>query len=272
MQFVLGEYMDYLTPLRSELKLKILLSLQEGAKKLSVIKNEVNTRETTILHILKEFEGMDLTSKSEGMYSLTSLGTIEAQFCRGYYSAGSVIENFKDFWLSHDVSVIPTQLMLTIGALQDSNLVKTELEALNKVHENFMQVLLSSKNLKGISPIFHPDYVMALAKLLETDNPIELILTKAVLTKTFASASTEQNELTKKYIQNGKLKLYLNENVKVALTITDSVFSLGLFKLNGEYDYTADLVSFSRDAMQWGEQLFENMLKDSVPVKKEALE
>lgn len=252
--------MDYLSPIRSELKLKIMLNLLSGEKNLAQLKSVVDTRETTILHVLKEFENLSLSEKTHGIYKLTSLGFIEAQICQQCVTASETIEKFKDFWLNHDVSAIPESLITRIGALKEASLIKAESSELGKVHETFMQVLLSAKKIRGISPIFHPDYVAAFRHLLSQGNSVELILTNSVFGKTLDSADAK---LLQKFIVEGKLTLFIREDLKFALTVTESSFSLGLFGINGKYDYTNDLISLSPAAIEWGEELFGGVLAGS---------
>ena len=260
--------MDYLSLLRSELKQKILLSLLNGGKKLSELKNEVKTTETTILHILKEFENLDLTTKTAGVYYLSTLGFIEGQACRELYNVTEVIEKFKDFWLTHEVQSIPSSSVFKLGYLKDSVLIKSESSELGKVHEAFMQVLVNSKKVRGTSPIFHPDYVAALKELLAKGETVELVCTEQILNKTLQSvASTGEGELLLKFIDQGLLRIYLTQDLRIALTITESTFSLGLFNINGEYDYTMDLISSDPKALQWGEEVFQEYLKQSKKVE-----
>ncbi len=252
--------MDYFAPLRSNLKLKIMLSLLNGEKKLAELTAEVGTRETSILHVLKEFEASNLTAKSAGAYKLTSLGVMAAQICKECSTTAQVIENLKDFWLLHDLTPIPPHLMLQIGALKDSNLIKTATSELGKVHQTFLQVLSSSKTVKGTSPIFHPDYVQVFKQLLSQGSTVELILTNDVLEKSLASA---ESELFGKYIEKDLLKIYLKDDLKVALTVTENAFSLGLFMVTGEYDYNMDLISINQEAIMWGNKLFQECIKGS---------
>jgi predicted transcriptional regulator len=251
---------DYLSPIKSELKLSIILSLLTGEKNLSQLKSVIDARETTILHVLKEFEKLSLSEKSHGTYKLTSLGLLEAQISRQCFEASEVIGKFKEFWLSHDISAIPEAFIARLGSLKDASLIKAESSELGKVHETFMQVLLSSKTIKGISPIFHPDYVAAFRHLLSQGNSVELILTSSVFSKTLGSADAE---LLQKYIIEDKLTIFIKEDLKFALTVTESSFSLGLFGLNGEYDYANDLISLSPPAIEWGEELFKVVLAGS---------
>jgi len=260
--------MDYLLPLKSRLKINILISLLDGEKKLCDIKTTIESSETTILHIIKEFECLNLTTKVEGNYRLTSLGLLEAQICKEAKENAEVIEKFQDFWLHHDLTGIPPQLMSKIGALNNSNIVRAELLELGIVHKAVLEILMTSQKLSGISPIFHPDYVPIVEKLLEEDVPVELIFSAGVLNKTLESTNLG---MLKKKIGDNTLKIFLNENLKLALTVTDKNFSLGLFETNGKYDYTMDLVSSTQDAIAWGEELFQNILKKSRRIGPETL-
>jgi predicted transcriptional regulator len=260
--------MDYLSPIRSELKQKIIINLLEGEKKISELKSGIDGKETSILHVLKEFEKLNLTTKTSGTYSLTSLGIIEAQIFQDVVSTAKVIEKFKEFWLNHNVQPIPPQLISRLGALKESVMVHSEKTQLGQVYVNFMQILLTSKKVAGISPIFHPDYVPIIENLLDQGNNVDLILTTEVLNKTLSTAHLDE---LKKNFANGTLKIFLNEDLRLALTVTDKNFSLGLFTLDGDYDDNTDLISTNPEAIKWGEELFQIKLKESTRIGPEAL-
>jgi predicted transcriptional regulator len=259
---------DYLSPLRSELKLKILLSLLNGEKKISELRLDAETRDTTILHVLGEFCDLNLITKTQGVYRLSSLGLLETKVFKELISTTEVIEKFKDFWLSHNVADIPLYLLLNLGALNNASIVRIEATDLNLVHEKIVNILKTSKKVKGISPVFHSDYVPVVQKLLKEGNSIDLIFTPKVLMKTSALAEIG---LIKKYVLEEKLKIFVNEDVKIALTVAENSFSLGLFNLNGEYDYGVDLMSTSPEAIEWGEHLFEVVLKRSARLDLKSL-
>lgn len=237
-----------------------MLSLLNGDKKIAELTADVVARETSILHVLKEFEAADLTAKNGGTYKLTPLGIIDAQICRECITTSEVLDSLKEFWLTHDVTPIPPYLMLRIGELKGANLIKTATSDLEKVHQTFLQVLTSSRTIRGTSPIFHPDYTQIFKQLLDHDGTIELILTSSVLEKTLAAA---ESELFKKYIKANRLRIYLKEDLKIALTVTDNAVSLGLFRANGEYDYNMDVISINQNAIRWGNDLFQECIKVS---------
>jgi predicted transcriptional regulator len=251
---------DYFSPLRSELKLKILLSLLEADKKISELKTTVETRDTTILHILEEFDDLNLTTKKQGTYSLTPIGYIEAKIFKEYISTTETLEKFKDFWLTHNINDIPTHLLSNLGALANSKLVRTQAAELGIVHKTFMDTIKKSKAIRGISPIFHQDFIGLFGDLLDQGCKIELVVSSDVLNKItqFVDISS-----VAKYLESKALRIYLNDDVKVALALTDTSLSLGLFSLSGIYDDSLDLVSNEERAHQWGSLLFEDVVRKS---------
>jgi len=255
--------LDYLSPLRSELKLKILLSLLNGERKIAELKSDVESRDTTILHVLEEFGDLNLTTKTQGVYKLTSLGFIEAKVFKEYMSTAEVIEKFKDFWLSHNVGDIPAHFLQNLGALKDAQLVRTEASELGIVHKTFLETLKTAKKIRGISPIFHSDFTSLFGQLLDQGSTIELIVSSEVLGKV---AGVVDLELGKKYLMENKLKIFLKDDLKIALALTEESFSLGLFALSGMYDDSTDLLSNSVEAIKWGENLFDDVARDSIRI------
>jgi predicted transcriptional regulator len=153
--------------------------------------------------------------------------------------------------------------MMTLGAIENSNLIKSTQVDLQKVHENFIQLLGGAKTIFGISPIFHEDYIIVLRKVLnQPESKITLIVTNTVLDKFKQLDDTQLN----KHITEGNLQIFLNDNLKIALTVTEKNWSMGLFTLSGEYDYTNDLVGTGKEGVEWGYQLFKTILEQSTKI------
>ena len=251
--------MSRLPALKSTFKTRLLLALYDGEKKVSDLEKITQTVGTTILHAIKELEQMELTTKTDGIYKLTPLGILEAQIYQGCYRSLNVLEKYKDFWLTHDVSCIPSDLMMNIGAIENSNLVKSTDIDLQKVHETFVALLSSAKTILGISPIFHPDFVVAIKKLLAMGSNVTLIVTSTVLER----LKQTDNDMITKYLPEGNLQLFLNDNITFGLTITEQCWSLGLSDLSRRYDYTVDLICCGDEGLKWGHQLFRATLEKS---------
>jgi predicted transcriptional regulator len=243
----------------SDLRKSIFISLQAGKKPLSELREELGVSSTTAIHALRELEKDRLVFENEKRYyALTKIGEVIALKLSDFVDAIVVLKRHEDFWLTHDLSGIPPHLLEKIGWLKDSTIAKDTATDIFKVHTSFINLLARAKKLRGVSSIFVPEYPLVLEELiLSKKADVELILTKGVLEKI-------DEEILKKIFadKNSKFKLYITkEDAKAAFTTTDYFFSLGLFHVNGTYDYNSDLVSYDKKAIEWGQELFEWYLK-----------
>ena len=177
--------MGYSAHRKITVKERILLSMLKGSSDTtSIIGDMDDVVGTTILHEIKQLLQNHFIAKStDGVYSLTSLGLFEAQLCERYNLASATMETFRDFWLHHDVAAIPPELMVNIGALSDAKIIHATPVDLDSVHSHFIELLSSAKTIMGASPVFHPDYVLALSELLNNGVKIQLIVTPEILAK-----------------------------------------------------------------------------------------
>ena len=239
----------------SDLRRNILISMIEQDKSLGDLREGLKISSTTALHALKELEKNNLTFQQKNKnYALTNTGRIITLKLVDFSNAAEVMRKHERFWLEHDMSGIPDQLFERIGWLNGSNLVEDTATEIFKVHKNYLNLLSSVKKIKGISSIFVPEFMDVYHDLiLNKKIDVELILTQEVAEKI-------DNKIINNIIgdKSLKLKLYITrEKTKAAFTVTDYFFSLGLFHLNGNYDYNRDLLSFEKKGIEWGNSLFE---------------
>ena len=244
----------------SDLRSSILISLVEGKKPLSELRDDIGISSTTAIHALRELEkGSLLVQDEDKDYMLTNIGDIVALKLIDFIKAIDVLKRHETFWLTHDLSGIPEPLFEKIGWLEDSNLVEDTATDIFKVHTTFINMLSNAKKLRGVSSIFVPEYPLLFEDLiLNKKADVELIVTTDVMEKISEDKAGE--EILKKIFadKSSMFKLYLIKgDVKAAFTVTDSFFSFGLFYFNGTYDYNRDLLSYNKKAIEWGEELFE---------------
>jgi len=239
----------------SDLRRSFLVSLREEKKALSVLRGELGVSSTTAIHALRELEKDNLLFQDKTRdYALTKIGEVIALKLTDFMDAIDVLKKHEDFWLTHGLSGIPPHLLVKIGWLRDSTLIEAPATDVLKIFTNFVDILKTAKEIRGVTSMFIPDFGSLLKELtLEKNVDVELILTeeilegidKEILERIFADKSS-------------KLKLYMmKEDVKVAFTVTDYLLSLGLFNIDGTYDWNKDLISYNRKAIEWGRELFE---------------
>jgi predicted transcriptional regulator len=251
----------------SDLRKNILISLNEGDKSLGDLRERLDISSTTAIHALRDLEKHRLTQQDKDRkYCLTNIGSIIALKLMDFEDAAEILTKHERFWLEHDLSGIPEQLLGKIGWLKDSEVVQINSLDIVKTHESFVRFMKPAKWIKGVTPIFSADYPAVFKEIIEKNVSTQVILTDAVLKKSIDAIGKEYfDKLISKYMFD---LLATDENLKVAFTVTDAFLSIGLFTNNGLYDPTHDLVSTDSRAIQWGIELFEYYRGKSMKYEK----
>jgi len=247
----------------------ILLSLLDGEKDLGAFVDESEAKfgdgakkgGSTVSHDLRKLEDLNLIVKRNGKCSLTSRGFIEAQVCKSSYASTAVLDCYQEFWLTHDITLLPPTLLVDIGALSGSTVLIATPTDLYCVHLQCIKVLHSAKDIRAISPIYHPDYIAAFRERLNSGVKIQLIATQIVIEK----IEQEAHDLLSKYIATGDFQIFVNENLGLAMALTDSCYTFGLFNFDKRYDADANMFGTGQKGLEWASRLFALTLLDSVP-------
>jgi len=249
------------------LGIEILLSLNPAPKDLSGLSNDIESLKTSILHEIKRLRAEQLVEKENSMYLLTGIGRIYAVFFDQFFDVSALLKSEQEFWLRHSISSIPEHLLLRIGDLKDSVVVRNDEIHLNRIHEYFLELLAQSTELKGISPVFHTDFAEAVAKMLMKNYRVRLVVTQDVLHEIQETVSRMDFGIhDMRLLIERNLDLYVTDQLKLALSATDSFISLGLFDHWENYDYNADIFCTRPQGIQWGQDLFEYYLQCSTKI------
>jgi predicted transcriptional regulator len=244
-----------LSPLGNE----ILLNLEGEPKDLGDLRAQINARDTSILHTMKKLESDSLVYRDSitRSYSLTNIGHVYAITLNRLLKTSNVMSGMSDFWLQHDLSGIPDHLLLEIGALDDATILRSTPSDLDAIHSRFLESLRRSMKIDGISAVFHPDFIQAMADVLDNGAKVRIVLTREVFDKTREIVRLKDlAKYVKRLLIDRNLEIYIGGDPKMGLTATENFVSLGLFTLNGAYDYAVDIMSSQPQALEWGERLF----------------
>ena len=241
----------------SSVRTKIMISLSEGPKKTKDLRELTGIPASTILHGINELEKQDLVRKECDNFFLSEIGKIMVLKLIDTVRTSVSLKKFQKLLFNHEIRDIPHDLLMDIGHLSNSQLIESDNIDVFKVHGTHLEIVLDSKRLRGVSPIFYPNYPDTFTKIIENDIMVELILTSEVFRKTIKSIEKGQNKIGE-LISTGNLTLWtLDKDIKVAFTVTDKFMTMGFFSINGMYDPNRNLVSNHGDALAWGNRLFE---------------
>jgi len=250
---------------RSAVRTKIMLCLMDGTKEAGELERDIGLRASTILHSIKEMIEADLVQKADRGYFLTNIGRIQAALLNGLVDTIIVLDQHHDFWMNHDMSGVPLDLQTKVGMLIDSEVVAGDPRELLKAQEYFMEKVVESKVIGGVSPIIIPGYAEAIAIPVEKGAEVDLVLTSPILDIVIQ----EYGDVMRGLLSHLNFRLYrLDESIKVAFTVTDEHLYLGLYRLDNTYDLGNDLFCSGEGATKWGRALFEYYKSKSHLVKK----
>ncbi len=251
----------------SDLRRRILIALKNGKKPLRELRDSLGVSSTTAIHALRELEKDNLLFQAEDRgYALTNIGEVMVLKLVGIIDVIEVLKKHEDFWLEHDLSGIAPHLLDKIGALSNSSLLSNTTADIFKSHTTLLQILETANEVKGIYPVFHLDYLKIFEELVKRRRiDVELIVTNEVLENIVRLMETEED--FKSFLQEPNLSLFaMDEDIKLALTLTDSIFYLGFFAENGVYDPNSALISDDEKPLSWGRELYEHYRKRSTVV------
>ncbi len=138
--------------------------------------------------------------------------------------------------------------------MEGSELIRCSSMDIYRTHNEFKRLFKNSKHLKIIFPYLHPEYPKLIRRLILKGIKVELIVSKDILEGFIKDIG---NDVVKKGIADGNFSIkYLNENIKIALAISNEFVSVALFKLDGTYDQNRLLLSDKENAIHWGLNLF----------------
>ena len=249
----------------SDLRKNLAEELRDGQKlTLSELSERVGASSPAAVHALREMGKEDLVHQDEKRnYSLTNIGEIIVRKLEEINLAILTLSNERQFWLEHDLSDLPRDFLDRVGCLADSTVLSSTPTDLFKVFSTFYTLLGNAKEIRGVSPIFIEDLTNQFVRLVAKDIDIDLVVTPDVLDAILKTADKKELEKALK----GKLKLFkIERQPTVAFTVTDYFLQLGFFRHDGTYDWSNDLLSYSPDAIEWGQELFAHYVEESEPV------
>ncbi|MFA4929085.1 MAG: winged helix-turn-helix domain-containing protein [Patulibacter sp.] len=250
----------------SEKRKRLLILLRSGPRLWDEIKTQLNVTASGMLPQIKILEDEGLIIKEVGLFRLTDLGRLVVYHLEPFDKTLTVIDQQKKYWQEHDLEALPPEFFVRIGEIKNPHIIESGLEDSFEPHNQFLEMILRSKKVAGLSPLVHPVYPRFFLSLAEKGHEVNLILTKSAYKK----IKKEYHDMLLECLQYDNVRMSIYEtDVRFAYIVTDSYFSMGLFMKNGIFDSTRDIVSNDPSAIRFGEDLFSHNLSKSRPINRE---
>jgi predicted transcriptional regulator len=244
--------------LNSNVRTKILISLYEGEKSVTTLKNMVKKPSATISQALRLLLNLELIKKEKKIISLSSKGIVVVANIIKLIETWHMFVKEEKFWSAHKVSHIPPELFKKIHLLRECQYVQCDENNINKTLSIFNNLIRKSRKIKIFLPIYSHKHLEIILKAIDNDLlELEIILNKEVLSQILESEFKNDFEYA---VEESKIKFHLTKNKNHIFLVTGSNFIfLGLFLKDGFFDDSTIILGQNEDNLEWGKELFNNL-------------
>jgi predicted transcriptional regulator len=239
----------------SRLKVQILLSLLNGPKQLSELREITGSTSQAIIPKIRSLERLSLLEQQDHGYIITPVGRILTTKIGDLVLTLGELMQHREFWATHDIEGIPHPFLYQIGDLIGSDVKHDTTDDMFHVYTHFVTILQQAAYIHGISSVMSAPVADVIAERVIAGIPVELVVSRSV------AESLKQEPFAgkiQKLIPYGSFKIWVvDEPLRIGITVTDQYLSLGLNKqVSGVYDSSADLYSTDPKTREWAERLF----------------
>ena len=244
----------------SDLRRGILVSLKEDKKALSELRDELGISSTTAIHALRELEKDNLLfQNTDRNYALTQIGEVIALKLTDFINTIEVLKKHERFWLEHDLSGIPINLLSSLTALYNCELIQTNI-ALDETHHIVIDIFESAEEkIVGISPVITLNWAKVIIEQANRGIKIILITTDNVL-----KMSSENKFKDYSPLDHPNIYFRINNDLRLGFASNEKIIALALFdNKRNNLDMGEVLTCSNLAALEWGERLFNDFKKKS---------
>jgi predicted transcriptional regulator len=265
----------------SEKRKDLLLFLKNGTKSSEDIKAAFDFPWKSMIPQIRKLAEWDLITYDKGACSLTSMGEIIVNNMERFLMTLSVHEKYREYWLKHDLSPIPEELLCRIGELGECDILEPDIPDIFEQEKEILKKISGSDRIMAFISVHQPTQLIIYCELMEKGTKLDLIMTEEVYRtvgkEILAEIGALQMEnpilmsLKKEYdkeIENlfndsrSNIFVYKGGSSPLNLIVTDSFFSLALLDNAGKYNNSM-ITSSEISAVLWGKTLFDHYMKRS---------
>ncbi len=232
----------------------VLLSLNDGKKLLSDLRDELQADPATIVHALRELERYRMVKQDKQRhYSLSVVGRVLVQKVIDCRRTAEMLTLQEAFWFDHDVSGIPDYLLHSLASLHDSVIVTSPQEHILRAFDTFITLMEEGDELELITHIWHPELVNRLTSLFSHKKTASFVVTDDVLQRALSDFGIDY---VKQLLRDGATIYITKRDPRLVFGFAGNAMALGLASADGPPDFSQLLTSRNSEAIAWGRGLF----------------
>ena len=236
--------------LASENRLSILHALKEKPLKFTRLTSEINATSPETSRQLKRLTDSYFIRKDvDGYYSLTPLGELTISSIPNL----KAIAERSDFFLNHDTSPIPDNLLKRLDSLSKGEIIRGVFVLVNKVETLFEETQEFSWYLSDDFPKF---YLPKIENKLDSGVQYRVIYPRDFLEQLLADISPKIRHC---------IKMRVLDKVNVAINVNDNFCFVALPGFDGNIDRDSVIIGYDDDFKDWCKEVFDYYWEKATP-------
>ncbi len=169
-----------------------------------------------------------------------------------------ILNKDEEFWNGAAIDKIPEEFRLKLWKIKDYEVLRIHPGDIDVIERKYERELLKPevKWIKGVSPVYHPNWPKLYVKLARHGKIISLVLTEDVLRHVIEEYGEKIAEEFFECCRNCKVFI-CREIVGLSFTVTNRFLTLALFGRDGRYRGNQVLWSYEKSAVEWALGLFD---------------
>ncbi len=248
----------------SEKRKHLLLFLANGSKNMDEITEALQVPSTAILPQIKKLKEKSLLVQEDKSYSLSIIGKIIVDKMHPLVSVMDVFEDNFEYWSERDLKGIPRSFRKRIGEVGNCKLIQPYPDRMFEPDPEIVENLFKSKEIFECIAYFHPSLISLCQELARSGVEFSFLMSEQVFQR--YSQDYVEDFRSMLNLKNINFFLYSGELMISNLTVTDTFFMLSLFPKNQKHFDLESLISYESSALQFGKELFNELLKSSTRI------
>ena len=240
---------------RSRLQMQILLSLGEGCKTLSDLREITGSSSQALIPKIRALEKRYFISSNTYQYCLTSLGKVLETKIADFTKFFATLTYHDEFWKDHYLQGIPDQFIQEMSDLYNSHIIADTSVEIFQVYAYYHDIIKKSRKICWISSLVSPGHIHALTSRVSEGTLVEMIVTREVEAQLHEEP---YSSLLRQLGTSSSYHWYLTDDpVKFSIMVSETRLILGLFKEDMlTFDVLSHFVSSDPLAVSWGAKVF----------------
>lgn len=245
---------------------QLLLFLKDGPKNMDEIKGALDVTSTAILPQIKKLKEKSLVVQEEKSYRLSLIGKVLVEKMQPLVNIVDVFEDNFDYWAERDLQGIPPAFRKRLGELKKSKLIQPDLDRMFELDPEIVENISKSTRILECIAYFDPSLISICQELAKDGVEFSFLMSEPVFQRYSVDYLEDFRSMLS--LENTKFFLYSGELRIANLTVTDRFVMISLFPKNQKHFDRESLISYDPSALKFGDELFDELLRNSTRISQ----